>query len=81
MTLHDVFNGLANFAKQSFRKSFDTYANNSREEQANIIAARVCSVAFVAASIFTHGFLPLVIFGGEYLTRNSAQPQPVPARA
>ena len=75
MKLHDLFNGLANFTKYTLRKSLDTYATAGREEQANIIAARVCTAAFVAASIFTHGLLPLAIFAGEYLTRDSAQPQ------
>lgn len=74
MTLHTIFNEAATFTKLTFRKAFDGWSGKSREEQANITAARLCSAAFLYASYCTYGVLPLAIFLGDFITSKLEKP-------
>ncbi len=74
MTLHTIFNEAANFTQMTFRKAFDRFEGASREDQANIITARICSAAFLYASYLTYGILPLALFAGKYITSKLDKP-------
>jgi hypothetical protein len=74
MTLYSIFNEAAEFVRAGFHKSFEKREGKPQAEQHNIVRARVCSLAFLAACWCTHGILPLALYGGKLITGQLEKP-------